>query len=95
MVHKWHNLGIVSKHEENIQGNSGLLPKVAWIESGRPLPKNDPSFDQVEYAEETILKATKLDESKTESNTRSLRKTNKPKLNRTATSHVTYGRDEK
>lgn len=95
MVHKWHNLGIVAKHEENIQGSSGLLPKVAWIESGRPLPKNDPSFDQVEYAEETILGAIKQDENKAESHTKSLRKSSKPKLNRSATSHITYGRDEK
>jgi hypothetical protein len=95
MVHKWHNLGIVAKHEENIQGSSGLLPKVAWIETGRPLPKNDPSFDQVEYAEETILEATKQDENKAALYSKSVRKSSKPKLNRTATDSITYGRDEK
>jgi len=95
MVDKWHNLGIVTKHLENIEDSSGLLPKVAWIESGRPLPKEDPSFDQVEYAEETILEAIKRAENKTESATQYLKKSIKPKLNRTATDHTTYGRDQK
>ena len=93
MVHRWHNLGIIAKHEENIQGSEGLLPKVAFVESGRPLPKTDPSFDQVEYAEETILNAKKQAEGQEKQLLKQAAKPSKPQLNRTA-SHTTYGRDE-
>ena len=92
MIHKWHNLGIVAKHEEEIEGSSGLLPKTAWIETGRPLPVNDPSFEQVEYAEKTILEATKQDKTRTKS---MLKSSNKTKLIRTATDSITYARNER
>ncbi|AGC78243.1 hypothetical protein LX97_02963 [Nonlabens dokdonensis] len=94
MVHKWHNLGIVAKHEEHIEGSDGLLPKVAWVESGRPLPVSDPSFDQVLYAEETILQVTKKDDEQEKLMAKSARKSSATKLERTATDHKTYGRDE-
>lgn len=89
MVHRWHNLGIVTKHEENIEDSSGFLPKVAWVESGRPLPKVDPSFDQVEYAENTIPES--IEPKKPGGRLRSAKST-KP-LKRKA-SHTTYGRNE-
>lgn len=92
MTQKWHNLGIIAKHEENIHDSSGMLPKIAWVESGRPLPKLDPSFEQVEYAEKTILEATAQDKKKE----KLLRATaaKKSKLNRTASSGNAYRRDE-
>lgn len=95
MVHKWHNLAIVEKQEENIEDSLGFLPKVAWVESGRPLPLVDPSFQQVEYAEETILDAIKQEETDAESfSIKAAKRSVKPKLTRTASS-TTYGRGEK
>lgn len=98
MVHRWHFLGIIAKHEINIEDDSGLLPAVAWVESGRPLPKADPSFEQVEYAEETIpaaIKAAQQDEQAETFAARGLAaKKAKPTLNRSAKHHTTYGRDE-
>ncbi len=90
MVSRWHNLGIVARNETKIEDSSGLLPKEAWVESGRPLLKPDPSFEQVEYAEETILEAKKQEETIV---ARGVKKS-KPKLIRTAVESITYGRDE-
>ena len=94
MVHKWHKLGIVTKSEENITDSSGLLPKEAWIEKGRPLPVSDPSFDQVEYAEEVILNSTKPEQKQVLLlNARKQRKAAKLPLKRTETP-TPFGRDE-
>lgn len=93
MVHRWHKLGVITKSEENIAGSSGLLPKVAWVETGRPLPKSDPSFDQVEYAEEVILSTTKKEETHELLLATKARKSAKPRLKRTA-APTTFGRDE-
>lgn len=89
MVHRWHELGIVARHEDVVQDDSGLLPKVAWVESGRPLPKVDPSYEQVEYAEEVILNAAKKDQKDLQFAVKSAKR----KLQRTA-ERPTYGRDE-
>lgn len=95
MVHKWHNLAIVEKQEEHIVDASGFLPKVAWVESGRPLPLADPSFEQVVYAEETILDAVNQEEKDAKLlATKVAKRSARPKLNRTASS-TTYGRGEK
>lgn len=93
MVHRWHNLGIIAKHEDNIKDSSGYLPEEAWVESGRPLPQLDPSFEQVEYAEETILKAVQDAGMDKSAPRRSVKSTAKPKLPRTARG-TTYGRHE-
>ncbi|SEC52005.1 hypothetical protein SAMN04489761_3215 [Tenacibaculum sp. MAR_2009_124] len=62
MTRQWHNLGIIARHEDNVPGDSELLPKYAWVESGRPLPAVDASFEQVEYVEEVILGAREQEE---------------------------------
>jgi hypothetical protein len=93
MTQRWHKLGIITKSEENISNSSGLLPKEAWVEKGRPLPKSDPSFEQVEYAEEVILSATKAEETDKLLMAAKAKKSAKLPLKRTET-HETYGRDE-
>jgi hypothetical protein len=91
MVHRWHNLGIITKHEENMTNSDGFLPKTAWVESGRPLPKADPSFEQVEYAEEVIPAATKELDSTEAFVVKSAKR--KAQLNRSAKT-TTFGRHE-
>lgn len=93
MVHRWHNLGIVAKHVDNIEDSSGFLPKVAWVESGRPLPEFDASFKQVEYAEETILDATQPKDMDALMPLKAAKRAAKPKLRRTVKG-TTYKRNE-
>lgn len=96
MVHRWHELGIVAKHEDPIldDENTGFLPKVAWVESGRPIPAIDPSFKQVEYAEETILEAAKQKGGDKKKLLGAARPVAKSKVKRSDKSHTTYGRHE-
>jgi hypothetical protein len=93
MVSGWNHLGIVTKHESTIQDDSGLLPKVAWVELGRSLPKLDPSFDQVKYSEEVILDAIQQQINPDRlATTKSV--SSKKELKRTAENTTTYGRHE-
>ncbi|MGH1336896.1 MAG: LodA/GoxA family CTQ-dependent oxidase [Aureispira sp.] len=96
MVNDWHHLGIVAKQEDSTQDSSGFLPQVAWVESGRAFPERDPSFEQVEYAEETILEAVKQQGSSEEPiSTRALLSTkDKSKVLRRTKKATTYRRDE-
>jgi hypothetical protein len=109
MVSRWHELGIVTRHVDYIQGGSDFLPKVAWVETGRPLPEKDPSFDQVEYSEEIILDAIKQhdnnkdlaltkyrspDDSESDDSALKDSTPKKETLKRTAKNTTTYGRHE-
>ena len=51
MVAKWYELGIIMKHETT-EDQGEFLPKTLWVETDRgPFIDDDPSFDQVKYAE--------------------------------------------
>lgn len=93
MVHQWHQLGIITKSEDEIAGSHELLPQEAWVEKGRPLPKSDASYEQVLYAEETIRKSKTEEEVSERLFAVKAKKASKIAAKRTAT-HPTYGRDE-
>ena len=94
MVHNWHHLGIVAKHETTIKDDAGLLPQVAWVEYGRPLPPRDPSFEQVKYAEQNMLEAKKHPAGLPAMAKRLTAAVDLLKAQRTAKHHTTYNRDQ-
>lgn len=52
MISKWHYLGIVSPHTDEVSDMGGLLPHNYWVETGRrDFDSPDASFEQVVYAE--------------------------------------------
>jgi hypothetical protein len=60
MIAEWHELGIIAKTESPVANNEqGFLPTTVWKETGRQFNEDDPTFDQVIYAE-NLTKPTLL-----------------------------------
>ncbi len=53
MIAEWHELGIITKVDDTTTPNNikGFLPDVVWKETGRHFTDDDPTFEQVIYAE--------------------------------------------
>ncbi len=51
MVAKWHQLGVIAKHETAAGSDNSFLPTEWWVETDRLDKGKDPSFQQVKRAE--------------------------------------------
>jgi len=91
MIAEWHELGIVTKIDAKTPNNiKGFLPDAVWKETGRHFSEEDPTLEQVIYAEKKEIQTFKAAAKKANR----LLKSRAPESPRSRTRR-TYGRDER